>query len=582
MAQAERLGLRMQKELKLLLSDPPSGVSFPMVSADPSELPTSSSSSSSSSSLSTINAMMEGPEGSVYAKGVFSIQIQIPDRYPFQPPNVTFLTPIYHPNIDNGGRICLDILNLPPKGAWQPSLNIYTVITSIRLLLSEPNPDDGLMCEASREYKYNRQIFDQKARSMTERYAKAGGVIGGSSGGGNTPKENPSMIGTEGVNLDSRSVENDARNIENEKKTSCKTLGVRRKLSLETSVAAQVSNSDDKVNVPHKHKLSLSLSQSLSSGSSSKLLAVGQDDNHLEQPSHQVHPSILVNESIIGSSQKLSVTKRKFKDDDVKESTALHRDSSISHSEIPSNPPTKSHWPQVTDHVEQRPEQGSESKIEDALANVSSNKKQRKLKKMLPVEVSSSPQNSNADGMEDLLSSSYRTTLGSLDTNSSNTLMPTSDEFEEQQTYQGHGAGSGTKSGTSSQRRFGRKLSLGMAGLTKKDNFDNKENIPPNQNSSSTDPKSLCIGSSAKSPNHLLENKTVTKKQQKEDLPNAEAVVVLDSEDSEEEGKSLKRSRLSLSRNVWWEKAEVAMNMNPLRLCFLNVNSVFRLFLSLF
>lgn len=34
------------------------------------------------------------------------------------------------------------------QGAWQPSLNISTVLTSIGLLLSEPNPDDGLMCEA--------------------------------------------------------------------------------------------------------------------------------------------------------------------------------------------------------------------------------------------------------------------------------------------------------------------------------------------------------------------------------------------------------------------------------------------------
>ncbi|MQL80161.1 hypothetical protein Taro_012601 [Colocasia esculenta] len=179
MAHAVRLNVRMQKELKLLMTDPPPGVSLLPVSADDS---------SSSLSLSNIEARIQGPEGTVYAEGVFRIRIQVPERcqtfdrhllegnvsvwYPFQPPNVTFITPIYHPNIDNGGRICLDILNLPPKGAWQPSLNIATVLTSIGLLLSEPNPDDGLMCETSREYKYNRQQFDQKARILTEKYAK--------------------------------------------------------------------------------------------------------------------------------------------------------------------------------------------------------------------------------------------------------------------------------------------------------------------------------------------------------------------------------------------------------------------------
>lgn len=169
MAQAARLNLRMQKEIKLLLSDPPPGVSLKL-SDEGSALP----------SLSSIETRIEGPEGTVYSKGVFVLKIQIPERYPFQPPNVTFVTPIYHPNIDNGGRICLDILNLPPKGAWQPSLNISTILRSIGLLLTEPNPDDGLMAEISREYKYNRQVFDLNAQSWTEKYA------------------NPTVVGTSG------------------------------------------------------------------------------------------------------------------------------------------------------------------------------------------------------------------------------------------------------------------------------------------------------------------------------------------------------------------------------------------------
>ncbi|XP_078442772.1 uncharacterized protein LOC144712388 [Wolffia australiana] len=164
MTHSVRLNLRMQKELKLLLSDPPPGVTITSNVED----------GSSVSSLSKIEAWIKGPEGTAYEKGVFRVRVQVPERYPFHPPIVTFLTQVYHPNIDDGGRICLDILNLPPKGAWQPSLNISTVLTSIVLLLSEPNPDDGLMCDASREYKYDRQKFEQKARFWTEKYASPG------------------------------------------------------------------------------------------------------------------------------------------------------------------------------------------------------------------------------------------------------------------------------------------------------------------------------------------------------------------------------------------------------------------------
>lgn len=45
------------------------------------------------------------------------------------------------------------------QGMWQPSLNISTVLTSIGLLLSEPNPDDGLMHEAVSEASPSGKLF---------------------------------------------------------------------------------------------------------------------------------------------------------------------------------------------------------------------------------------------------------------------------------------------------------------------------------------------------------------------------------------------------------------------------------------
>lgn len=95
-----------------------------------------------------------------------------------EPPKVSFQTPIYHPNIDNHGRICLEILVSKPKvlcphlkGKWTPSFNLSAVLVSIRMLLSEPNPDDPLTPEIGREYIENRERFNQTAASLTRSHA---------------------------------------------------------------------------------------------------------------------------------------------------------------------------------------------------------------------------------------------------------------------------------------------------------------------------------------------------------------------------------------------------------------------------
>ncbi|GFR68775.1 ubiquitin-conjugating enzyme E2 T [Elysia marginata] len=118
-----------------------------------------------------LSAQILGQEETPFKGGVFQLEIQIPDRYPFDPPNVRFLTPIYHPNIDTNGRICLDTLKLPPKGTWRPCLNISTVLMMIRVLMAEPGAEDPLMTAIWQEYKYDYTAYVEKAKQWTRLHA---------------------------------------------------------------------------------------------------------------------------------------------------------------------------------------------------------------------------------------------------------------------------------------------------------------------------------------------------------------------------------------------------------------------------
>ena len=84
--------------------------------------------------------MISGPEKSPFEGGLFALDINFPNDYPFKPPKVRFETRICHPNVNSSGNICMDVL----KDSWSPALTTSKVLLSITSLLCDPNPDDPL------------------------------------------------------------------------------------------------------------------------------------------------------------------------------------------------------------------------------------------------------------------------------------------------------------------------------------------------------------------------------------------------------------------------------------------------------
>ena len=113
------------------------------------------------------SATIYGPVGSPYEGGVFELDINFPNDYPFKPPKIIFLTKIFHCNINSKGFICLDIL----KDKWSPALTISKVLLSICSLLDDQNPNDPLEPDIAKLYESNKNEFLRQAQIYTNLYA---------------------------------------------------------------------------------------------------------------------------------------------------------------------------------------------------------------------------------------------------------------------------------------------------------------------------------------------------------------------------------------------------------------------------
>jgi peroxin-4 len=111
------------------------------------------------------SALLRGPSDTPYEGGIFLLSVDCGSDYPLTPPSITFQTKTFHPNIHfRTGDVCLDIL----KKEWSPAWGIQAACRAILALLSDPDADSPLNCDAGNMIRGNDMLaYNSTARLYT-------------------------------------------------------------------------------------------------------------------------------------------------------------------------------------------------------------------------------------------------------------------------------------------------------------------------------------------------------------------------------------------------------------------------------
>ncbi|KAI8642351.1 ubiquitin conjugating enzyme 1 [Parasitella parasitica] len=109
-----------------------------------------------------------GPPETPYRDGIFLLDIKLHENHPFTPPDIKFITRVFHPNVSSQtGAICLDVL----KSNWSPAMTLRLILMSIQALLESPDPSSPQDFEVAEVFTSNKSAFLGKAEKWVSDYA---------------------------------------------------------------------------------------------------------------------------------------------------------------------------------------------------------------------------------------------------------------------------------------------------------------------------------------------------------------------------------------------------------------------------
>jgi ubiquitin-conjugating enzyme E2 G1 len=134
--------------------------------------------------LSTWEVMFFGPPGSLYEGGFFKALLAFPADFPNNPPSLTFVTPILHPNVYPDGRVCISILHPPgvdqfneqesADERWRPIIGVEQILVSVLSMLTDdrPNLDSPANIDAAKLFKENEAGYKKAVKKLVRQSAE--------------------------------------------------------------------------------------------------------------------------------------------------------------------------------------------------------------------------------------------------------------------------------------------------------------------------------------------------------------------------------------------------------------------------
>ncbi|KAM3136588.1 Ubiquitin-conjugating enzyme E2 D2 [Paramecium bursaria] len=111
---------------------------------------------------------IRGPDGSPFEGFWYKIRIDFPQDYPNYPPQVRFITPMYHPFISDQGDVYLD--QYLTNNNWFLYITIRKILKTIRQYLGVRQYDFEIRIKSKKviaeEYKNTYNVYVQQARQF--------------------------------------------------------------------------------------------------------------------------------------------------------------------------------------------------------------------------------------------------------------------------------------------------------------------------------------------------------------------------------------------------------------------------------